>query len=150
MLEQNNKIPQLIRGGIHNDSRGQISFANDMKFDAIERFYVISNSAENHLRAWQGHKIDNKYFYCIQGVIRVHYVKIDNWESPSKDLKVESVVLTAAESNILHIPEGYANAIESLEVGSKLMSFSTLPLSRTSEDDVRFDSGMWSVGGSEL
>jgi dTDP-4-dehydrorhamnose 3,5-epimerase-like enzyme len=97
------------------------------------------------LRAWQGHKIDNKYFYCVQGLTRVHYVKIDNWESPSKDLKVESVVLSATESNVLHIPEGYANAIESLEVGSKLMSFSTLPLDRTSEDDIRFDSNQWSV-----
>lgn len=145
MLE-NKKIPQLIKGGVHTDSRGQISFVNAMKFDAIERFYIISNSAENPLRAWQGHKIDNKYFYCIQGVIRVHYVKIDHWESPSKDLIVESVVLIATESNVLHIPEGYANAIESLETGSKLISFSTLPLERTSEDDVRFESGMWSVG----
>lgn len=144
MIEEN-KVPQLIKGGIYTDQRGQISFVNDMKFDAIERFYIISNSAENPLRAWQGHKIDNKFFYCIQGSIRVHFVKIDNWNSPSRDLKVDSVILTASESNILHIPEGYANAIESLEGGSKLMSFSTLPLSRTAEDDVRFDSGMWSI-----
>jgi hypothetical protein len=54
-------------------------------------------------------------------------------------------LLSATESNVLHIPEGYANAIESLEVGSKLISFSTLPLDRTSEDDVRFESGMWSL-----
>lgn len=135
--------PKLIKGGIHTDHRGQISFVNNMKFDVIERFYIISNSAENPLRAWQGHKIDNKYFYCIQGVIRVYYVKIDNWQSPSKDLKVDSVVLSAMESNILHIPEGYANAIQSLETGSKLISFSTLPLSRISEDDIRFDSNTW-------
>jgi dTDP-4-dehydrorhamnose 3,5-epimerase-like enzyme len=145
-MVENTKYPKLIKGGIHTDQRGQISFVNAMKFDDIERFYIISNSDENPLRAWQGHKIDNKYFYCIQGVIRVHYVKIDNWELPSKDLKVESVVLSATESNVLHIPEGYANAIEFLEVGSKLISFSTLPLDRTSEDDVRFESGMWSVG----
>jgi dTDP-4-dehydrorhamnose 3,5-epimerase-like enzyme len=148
-MSKNNKIPQLIKGGIHTDHRGQISFVNAMKFDAIERFYIISNSAENPLRAWQGHKIDNKYFYCIQGVIRVHYVKIDNWESPSKDLKVESVVLSATESNVLHIPEGYANAIESLEVGSKLISFSTLSLGRTGEDDVRFPSDMWELVSGE-
>jgi dTDP-4-dehydrorhamnose 3,5-epimerase-like enzyme len=144
-MSKENKYPQLIKGGVHTDHRGQLSFVNDMKFDAIERFYIISNSAEHPLRAWQGHKIDNKYFYCIQGTIKVHYVKIDNWESPSKDLKVESVLLSATESNVLHIPEGYANAIESLEVGSKLISFSTLPLDRTSEDDVRFESGMWSL-----
>jgi dTDP-4-dehydrorhamnose 3,5-epimerase-like enzyme len=148
-MSKENKYPRLIKGGIHTDHRGQISFVNAMKFDAIERFYIISNSAENPLRAWQGHKIDNKYFYCIQGVIRVHYVKIDNWESPSKDLKVESVVLSATESNVLHIPEGYANAIESLEVGSKLISFSTLPLGRTGEDDVRFPSDMWELVSGE-
>jgi dTDP-4-dehydrorhamnose 3,5-epimerase-like enzyme len=145
-MSKNNKIPQLIKGGIHTDQRGQISFVNAMKFDAIERFYIISNSAENPLRAWQGHKIDHKYFYCIQGVIRVHYVKIDNWESPSKNLKVKSVMLSADQSNVLYIPEGYANAIESLEVGSKLISFSTLALDRTSEDDLRFPSDMWIVG----
>jgi dTDP-4-dehydrorhamnose 3,5-epimerase-like enzyme len=142
-MSENNKTPQLIKGGIHTDHRGQISFVNDMKFATIERFYIISNLAEKPVRAWQGHKIDNKYFYCIQGTIRVHFVKIDNWESPSKDLKVESVILSATESNVLHIPEGYANGIESLELGSKLISFSTLPLDRTSEDDVRFESSMW-------
>lgn len=144
MLKEN-IYPKLIEGGIHTDDRGQISFVNDMKFDGIERFYIISNSEENPLRAWQGHKIDNKYFYCIQGVIRVHYVKIDNWESPSKDLKVGSVVLSAMESNILHIPDGYANGIQSLETGSKLMAFSTLPLNRSSEDDVRFDINTWII-----
>jgi dTDP-4-dehydrorhamnose 3,5-epimerase-like enzyme len=141
----NKSYPRLIKGGIHTDQRGQISFVNDMKFDTVERFYIISNSAEQPLRGWHGHKIDNKYFYCIQGAVKVHYVKIDNWVSPSKDLKVESEILYASESNVLHIPEGYANAIESLEVGSKLISFSTLPLSRTFEDDVRFDVDMWLV-----
>ncbi|UQD56131.1 dTDP-4-dehydrorhamnose 3,5-epimerase family protein [Flavobacterium sp. K5-23] len=144
-MAKDNNYPKLIKGGIHTDDRGQISFVNDMKFDAITRFYIINNSAENPLRAWQGHKIDNKYFYCIQGTIKVHYVKVDNWEYPSRDLKVESVVLKANESSILHIPEGFANAIQSLELGSKLISFSTLPLDRTSEDDVRFDSNTWEI-----
>jgi dTDP-4-dehydrorhamnose 3,5-epimerase-like enzyme len=144
-MSKENKTPRLLKGGIHTDSRGQISFVNDMKFDAIERFYIISNSDENPLRAWQGHKIDNKYFYCIQGVIRVHYIKIDNWESPSNDLKADSVLLSSDESIVLHIPEGYANGIESLEAGSKLISFSTLPLDRTSEDDVRFPCDMWEL-----
>lgn len=142
-MEANVKQPRLIEGGIHTDHRGQISFVNGMVFEDIVRFYIISNSEAHPLRAWQGHKIDNKYFYCVQGAISVHFVKVDNWESPSKDLPVESVLLSASESKILHIPEGYANAIESLEAGSKLISFSTLPLDRTSEDDVRFPPEMW-------
>jgi dTDP-4-dehydrorhamnose 3,5-epimerase-like enzyme len=144
-MPEEKKYPKLIKGGIHTDWRGQISFVNDMKFDAVSRFYIISNSKECPLRAWQGHKIENKYFYCIQGVVKVHYVKIDNWERPSKNLKVESVVLSTNESNILYIPEGYANAIESLELGAKIISFSTLPLERVTEDDVRFDSDMWAI-----
>ncbi len=139
------KSPRIIEGGVHTDHRGQISFVNGMVFEEIVRFYIISNSEEQPLRAWQGHKTDNKYFYCVQGAIRVHYVKVDNWESPSKDLPVESVLLSANESKVLHIPEGYANAIESLEAGSKLISFSTLPLDRTKEDDVRFPLDMWKV-----
>lgn len=139
------KSPRIIEGGFHTDHRGQISFVNRMVFDEIVRFYIISNSEEQPLRAWQGHKIDNKYFYCVQGAIRVHFVKVDHWESPSKDLPVETVLLSANESKVLHIPEGYANAIESLEVGSKLISFSTLPLERAAEDDVRFPPEMWPI-----
>lgn len=139
------KQPRLIDGGIHIDHRGQISFVNGMVFDEIVRFYIISNSEEQPLRAWQGHKIDNKYFYCVQGSIRVHFVKVNDWVSPAKDLPVESILLSGNESKVLHIPEGYANAIEALEVGSKLISFSTLPLDQTSEDDVRFPEDTWRV-----
>lgn len=141
------KQPYLIKGGFHRDNRGHISFVNDFKFDEIERFYIICNSDEHPLRAWQGHKIDNKFFYCIQGKVRVHFVKIDNWESPSKDLKVESIVLTTEENNILHIPEGYANAIESLESKAKLISFTTLPLTNVGEDSVRYPSDYLLING---
>jgi dTDP-4-dehydrorhamnose 3,5-epimerase-like enzyme len=144
-METTDKSPRIIEGGIHTDHRGQISFVNGMVFEDIVRFYIISNSEEQPLRAWQGHKIDNKYFYCVQGKIRVHYVKVDDWASPSKDLPVQSVELSAAKSAVFHIPEGYANAIESLEAGSKLISFSTLPIDRTHEDDVRFPPEMWEI-----
>jgi dTDP-4-dehydrorhamnose 3,5-epimerase len=72
-------------------------------------------------------------------------VKIDNWENPSKDLQVETIMMNTDESKILHIPAGYANAIESLEAGSKLMSFSTLPLASVKDDDVRYTSDYWKI-----
>lgn len=139
------KLPNLIKGGIHTDERGQISFVNDFKFDIIERFYIICNSDEYPLRGWHGHKIDNKFFYCVHGKVRVHFVKIDNWESPSKDLQIENILLTSEESNILHIPEGYANAIEFLESSSKLISFTTLPLTNVEEDSVRYPFDYWLI-----
>ncbi|CAA9202796.1 WxcM-like domain-containing protein [Flavobacterium collinsii] len=136
---------KIIQGGNFSDHRGIISYVNDFSFEGIERFYIISNSDENPIRAWQGHKLDSKNFYCINGSFKIHYVKIDNWENPSKDLVVETVLMSEAESKIVHIPAGYANAIESVESNSKLISFSTLPLSNVSEDDIRYPSDYWKV-----
>lgn len=137
--------PKIIQGGNFSDQRGTLSYVNDFGFKDIERFYILSNSDAHPLRAWQGHKLDVKNFYCLTGAFRIHYVKIDNWENPSKDLTIETVTLSASESKILHIPAGYANAIESLELDSKLLSFSTLPLSNVAEDDVRYEANYWKL-----
>ena len=139
--------PKIIQGGNFEDHRGTISYVNDFSFKDIERFYIISNSETNPIRAWQGHKLDAKNFYCISGSFKIHFVKIDNWENPSKDLTIETITASVTDSKIIHIPAGYANAIESLEKDSKLISFSTLPLSQVSEDDVRYDSNYWNING---
>lgn len=138
-------IPKIIQGGNFSDHRGTISYVNDFSFAEIERFYIISNSDENPIRAWQGHKLDAKNFYCICGSFKIHFVKIDNWENPSKDLIIETMVVSVADSKIVHIPAGYANAIQSLEKDSKLISFSTLPLANVSDDDVRYESNYWNI-----
>lgn len=138
-------IPKVIRGGNFSDHRGTISYVNDFSFAAVERFYIISNSDDNPIRAWQGHKLDAKNFYCLSGSFKIHFVKVDNWETPSKDLSIETVTVSASESKIVHIPAGYANAIQSLEKDSKLMSFSTLQLENVNEDDVRYDSNYWKI-----
>ncbi|GAA3779579.1 WxcM-like domain-containing protein [Flavobacterium ginsengiterrae] len=138
--------PKIIQGGSFSDHRGNISYVNDFSFTDIERFYIISNSKENPIRAWQGHKLDTKNFYCISGSFNIHFVKIDNWENPSKDLTIESVFVSESDSKIIHIPAGYANAVESLEENSRLISFSTLPLGNVKEDDVRYPLDYWLFG----
>ncbi len=139
--------PKVIQGGNFSDHRGTISYVNDFSFKDIQRFYIISNSDENPIRAWQGHKLDAKNFYCVNGSFKIHFVKIDNWESPSKDLNIETIIVSTSESKIVHIPAGFANAIESLEANSKLLSFSTLPLSAVCDDDVRYTSDYWNING---
>ena len=141
--------PKIIQGGKFSDHRGSISYVNDFSFVGIERFYIISNSNENPIRAWQGHKLDSKNFYCLSGSFNIHFIKIDNWENPSKDLVVETVFVSESDSKIVHIPAGYANAVESLDENSKLMSFSTLPLSNVSEDDVRYPSDYWHINNGQ-
>ena len=138
-------IPKIIQGGNFSDHRGTISYVNDFSFAEIERFYIISNSYENPIRAWQGHKLDAKNFYCIAGSFKIHFVKIDNWDNPSKNLIVETIYVSELESKVVHIPAGYANAIESLETNSKLISFSTLPLANVKGDDVRYPSDYWRI-----
>ena len=135
--------PIIIEGGFFEDDRGSLSFVNDFRFDKIERFYMISNSESKPLRAWQGHKFDEKNFFCVQDSFKISFVLIDNWKNPSASLKVENYIIKATESKIIHIPAGYANAILSLESNSKLISFSTLPLSKIKDDDVRFEPNTW-------
>lgn len=94
--------PKVIQGGKFSDHRGTISYVNDFSFKNIERFYIISNSDENPIRAWQGHKLDAKNFYCVEGSFKIHFVKIDNWENPSKDLNIETIIVNASESKILY------------------------------------------------
>ncbi len=72
-------------------------------------------------------------------------MQVDDWELPSADLKVESVILDSNSNSVLSIPAGYANAIQALEPNSRLMSFSTLPLDRVKEDDVRFSFDKWQI-----
>ena len=139
--------PTLIEGGQHQDDRGAISFVNDFSFQNIERFYIISNSAEQPLRAWQGHKLDEKNFYCIAGEFKIGVVKIDDWDNPSRKLEVECYTLKSSDPQVLKIPPGYANAVLSLDADAKLISFSTLPLERVKEDDVRFSADYWNLNG---
>ena len=133
----------IILGGNFADNRGEVAFVNDFSFSDIKRFYTITNATEKPLRAWQGHKLDQKNFFCVTGSFQLFYVKVDNWENPSKHLEVKSEILKASESKILVIPPGYANAILSLESNSKLISFCTLSLNDISHDDVRFDAKTW-------
>lgn len=139
--------PKIIQGGNFSDHRGTISYVNDFSFEDIERFYIISNSDENPIRAWQGHKLDAKNFYCLKGSFKIHFVKIDNWESPAKNLNIETILVSELDSKVVHIPAGYANAIESLENNSKLISFSTLPLINVKEDEARYPLDYWVVNG---
>lgn len=133
----------IIKGGIHQDNRGKISFVNDFDFSDVKRFYIIQNDTEDIVRAWQGHKFENKYFYVISGAFLVCSVKIDDWINPSEYLPVEKFIISSTESEILLIPGGNANGVKALEENSKLMVFSSNTLEESKEDEYRFDVNLW-------
>lgn len=77
------------------------------------------------------------------GAIVVGTVRIDDWERPSKQAKVQRFVLSAAKPEILHIPVGYANGSMSLTPDATLLVFSTATLEESHADDVHFDAHYW-------
>lgn len=134
---------QLIKGGISVDDRGVVSFVNDFNFLNVKRFYMVENHKQGFVRAWHAHKKEAKYVMAIKGSAIVGAVKIDNWESPSKDLKINRFVLGESNPSVLFIPAGYANGFMSLSENTKLIFFSTSELKDSLNDDIRYESHYW-------
>lgn len=139
----NNISNFILEGGFHSDERGAIAFANNFSFDKVKRFYRITHHDTKVIRAWQGHKLEQKWFHCISGTFEVQIAKIDNWESPSKNIEFLKVELSHSKSQILHIPAGYINGFRAMKPNSTLMIFSDKEIEESSNDDFRFDLNQW-------
>jgi dTDP-4-dehydrorhamnose 3,5-epimerase-like enzyme len=135
--------PILIKGGIAVDDRGSVSFVNDFNFAGVKRFYMIENHRQGFIRAWHGHRNEGKYFFVVKGSALVCGVQVDNWEMPSKDLKVHRFVLSDTQPSILFLPAGYANGSLSLTRDAKILVLSTSTLQESLGDDIRFDAHYW-------
>ncbi len=133
----------LIEGGLVVDDRGIVSFVNAFDFKEVKRFYTVCNHRAGFVRAWHAHRNEAKYVYLARGSALVAAVKIDNWESPSRDLPVERFVLSADKPSILYVPKGYGNGFMSLTPDALLFFFSTSSLEESREDDIRFDARYW-------
>ena len=138
-----NNFPQIIKGGIHKDHRGIIRFVNDFKFEDVVRFYIIRHPDTNTIRAWQGHRIEEKWFYPISGSFVVAWVKIDDFENPSEDLVPEYQIINPEKSELVYVPKGYANGLKALQPGSEILIFSNLDLAKSAKDDIRFNPELW-------
>src|SRR5690606_20299776 len=137
------KFPMLIKGGTHTDERGTLSFVNDFKLDEVQRFYTIEHHNTDVIRAWQGHKLENKWFYVVSGSFKILSVEVDNWETPSGNEEVMEFILDESNSQVLHIPGGYVNGFQALVPDSKMIVFSDFSTEQSKEDDFRFDKEQW-------
>ena len=95
------------------------------------------------VRAWQGHKIEKKYFFVNSGSFLIAAVKIDDWTKPSPELQPDVFKLKADKPQILYIPPGYANGIKPLEQNAMLTVYSNLDLEESKKDDYRFAASLW-------
>jgi len=137
------KYPKLISGGIHNDTRGTVKFMNDFDMSEVKRCYQITNSHIGSTRGWQGHKIEQKWFYVTHGVFKLYLVKIDSWSNPSSDLKVFEYYMNGNHPEVLYVPEGYANLIQMLSENAQLLVYSSLTLEDAKNDQIRFPLNEW-------
>lgn len=134
---------QIIKGGSFSDKRGSMRFVNDFKFGDVKRFYFIKHPDTDIVRAWQGHQVERKYFYPIYGSFVVAWVKIDNFDNPSQDLKPEYHILSDENSEIISIPKGYANGLKALESNSEIMIFSDMNLEESVNEKIRYPADWW-------
>ncbi|MCG9881030.1 MAG: hypothetical protein MH472_10575, partial [Bacteroidia bacterium] len=67
----------LIEGNIHQDERGGVRFVNDFDMSDVVRMYCIEPKV-GVVRAWQGHKIERKWFYVAKGRFLVKTVAMES------------------------------------------------------------------------
>jgi dTDP-4-dehydrorhamnose 3,5-epimerase-like enzyme len=116
--------PTLISGNCYQDQRGQLFYNNDFDTSSIKRMYVIENHSVDFIRAWQGHKIEQRWFSAVQGSFKIQLIAIDNWEKPNDSLPRLEYILKSETLDFLHVPAGYISSIQALEEKSKLVVMS--------------------------
>ena len=137
------KMPRLTSGGSYTDQRGTIKFFNELDLAPVRRFYILEFSDPSKVRAWNGHKVEQKWLFVIEGSLKIVLVKPDDWQHPSADLPCEEMELQAGANQVLHIPGGFAFGFQSLAQHSRLMMFSDFTIEQSKNDDFRFDQQLW-------
>lgn len=130
-------IPKIIMGSSHTDSRGTLFYNNHFNASVVKRIYLIENQTTDFIRAWQGHRIEQRWFAAIKGSFRIQLIEIDNWDNPSDKLEIFTFIIDSDKLDVLHIPPGYISSIQSLERGSKLIVMADYFLGEI-EDEYRY------------
>lgn len=139
---------KVLQGGIFEDHRGKLVHLNDYDLKGANRYYIIKQADPTIIRGWHGHQFEGKWFQCLKGGFNLAFVKVDNWENPSPDLVSEKFHLTENKSELICLPEGYANCIRATEPDSLLLVFSGKRLPEAELDSWRWPVEMW--GGDQL
>ena len=135
----------LIKGGLAIDDRGTLTFANEFNFYGVKRFYQVKNFSTSTIRAFHGHLNEGKYIFVSKGSAIIAAVKLDNVESPSKNVEINRYILSDKNPQILFIPPKYANGFRPLERDTRIIFFSTSTLEESQGDDYRFPADYWGM-----
>jgi dTDP-4-dehydrorhamnose 3,5-epimerase len=126
---------ELFVGGNSKDLRGKLRFCNDFDMSAVKRFYAISNSAEQPVRGWIGHKNETKWFFPLRGVT---VIEVETMDFVAKDAENAKglVELAADRPAVLKVPPG--NWFKIVQYGdAEVMVFSDCRVGEYKDDDFR-------------
>ena len=136
---------ELIKGSIHSDARGNLSFFNALDLSEVKRMYQIEAASTEIIRAWQAHKEEKKWFYCLQGSFIINLVKVINFENPDSNATSCQHIITAETPSVLCVEGGYASGIKATTPNSKVLVFSNVTLNESQNDDYRFNEDFWNA-----
>lgn len=131
-------FPNLLQGNSHNDERGIVFYNNNFDASYIKRIYLIENQNVDIVRAWRGHRIEQRWFSAINGSVKIQLIAIENWDRPNKKSERFEFVLDSQKMDILHIPAGYVSSIQSLNEGASLLVMADYLLGAIN-DEYRFE-----------
>ena len=133
----------LTSGDSFKDYRGILRYVNEINPGYFRRFYIITHPDIKIVRAWQGHKIEEKAFYVISGSFTLAVVQPVDFNEPSDNEIPEFFKLTEENSQFLRVPGGSFTGIKALSKNATLLVLSTLTVDKSKEDDYRQPSGRW-------
>lgn len=129
--------PLLHKGSLFQDHRGSLRYNNDFDASQIKRIYTIENQSIVNIRAWQGHKIEQRWFSVINGSFLIKVIEPDHWENPSGTNAKFEFVLEKKTLDFLHIPSGFLTGIKALEENSQLLVMADYALGEI-KDEYKF------------
>ena len=137
-----NFMPHIVQGDLAVDERGTVRFVNDFNFENVKRFYQVENHYAGFIRAWHGHKEEDKYVYVAHGSALVGAVDMQTEY-------IQTFVLSDKKPRILWIPKNHANGFMTLEENTIVFFFSSSTIEETRDDDIRFPFDKWDIWNVE-
>lgn len=129
--------PSIINGNHFQDHRGTLRYNNDFDASSIKRIYIIENKDLSIERAWQGHRIEQRWFSAIKGSFLIKLIQIDNWENPNPESTILEFEINDQNLEILHIPSGYVSSIKATIDDARLLVMADYLLGEI-KDEYRF------------
>ena len=66
--------PIIFESKSNSDHRGTVSFTNDLNLNKVVRTYKVINKHAKTVRAWHGHKIEEKWISVEDGELSLIHI----------------------------------------------------------------------------